>query len=78
MPRSYALSANELVALNERLAYIEEAAGRLGRIDWRNAVAGAMLGALVAAALPPEAVRAFLEMLFQGVGQFFGQGLLPS
>ncbi|GAC1605234.1 MAG: hypothetical protein NVS3B21_34770 [Acidimicrobiales bacterium] len=67
-----------MLALEERLAYIEDAAGRLGRIDWRNAVAGAMLGAIVAAALPPDAVRALLNALFLGVGHFFGQGLLPG
>jgi hypothetical protein len=76
--KSYALSADELVVLNEGVAYSEEVAARLGRIDWRNAVAGAMVATLVAAALPPEAVRAFLEMLFQGVGQLFGHGLLPG
>jgi hypothetical protein len=76
--KSYALSEHELLALDERLVYIEEAAGRLGRIDWRNAVAGAMLGAIVAAAIPPEAVRALLNLLFQSIGHFFGQGLLPG
>jgi hypothetical protein len=34
----------------------------------RSAAAGAMLGALVAAVLPPDAVRALLEMLFEAVG----------
>lgn len=76
--RSYTLSENQWRAFDERLAYIDEATGRLGRIDWRNAVAGAMLGAIVAAAIPPDVVRTFLEMLFQAIAHLFGHGLLPS
>lgn len=74
--KSYALSADESRALDERIAYIEGSSGRLGRIDWRNATAGAMLGALVAAVLPPDAVRDFLQMLFEGVGHLYS--LLPG
>lgn len=65
----YALSGNESRALDERLAYIEQATGRLGRIDWRTTVMGVMLGAIVTATLPPDAVRTFFEMLFDSVGQ---------
>lgn len=74
--KSYALSTDESRALDERIAYIENSSGRLGRIDWRNATAGAMLGALVMAVLPPDAVRDLLQMLFEGVGHLYS--LLPG
>jgi hypothetical protein len=72
--KSYALSGSQLHALDETRAYMDEAVGRLGRIDWRNAAAGAMLGALVTAAIPPDAVRAYLEMLFQSLAHLFTHG----
>jgi hypothetical protein len=72
---SYALSEDQVIVLDDMVAYMEEAGARLGRIDWRNAAAGAMLGALVSAAIPPEVVRAFLNMLFEGIGHFFA--LMP-
>jgi hypothetical protein len=72
--KSYALSESQLHALEETRAYMEEAVSRLGRIDWRNAAAGAMLGALVTAAIPSDAVRAYLEMLFQNLAHLFTHG----
>ncbi len=49
-----------------QLDYLQDAASRMGRIDWRNAVTGVLLGTVVNAALPGDAVRdALLTLLAQ-------------
>jgi hypothetical protein len=77
---TYSLSEEETLALHARLDYLEEAAGRLGRIDWRNVVAGAMLTILVEAILPPDAVQGIFVVLLKTLAHFFGHGMpeLPS
>jgi hypothetical protein len=67
-----ALSEDEVQALEERLDYLEEAAGRLGRLDWRTVVAGTLLTAIVGAVLPPEATRDILLMLLRSLAHLFG------
>jgi hypothetical protein len=76
--QSYELSESQVLVLDESVAYLDEAASRLGRIDWRNALVGAMLGAIVTAALPSETIRTFLRLLFEGIGHLFGHGLLAG
>jgi hypothetical protein len=46
-----------------------KAAGRLGRIDWRNALVGAILGLVFTVALPPESARDIIFGLFRAIGQ---------
>jgi hypothetical protein len=77
---TYSLSEDETLALQARLDYLEEAAARLGRIDWRNVAAGAMFTILVEAVLPPDTVRGIFVVLFKTLAHFFGHGMpeLPS
>ncbi len=70
--RTYSLSEADLRALENRLAYLDEAAQRLGRLDWRNAFLGALMGYLIAAALPPDTARALFEIFIRTLGQLFG------
>lgn len=78
--RTHSLSEADSLALESRLAYLEEAAKRLGRLDWRNAFLGALMGYLMAAVLPPDTVRALFEIFVSTLGQLFGQDFprLPS
>ncbi|HUQ23588.1 MAG TPA: hypothetical protein VM049_11310 [Gaiellaceae bacterium] len=71
------LGAAQMVAIDSRLEYLEEAAGRIGRVDWRNAFVGVMLGLVVEAVAPPEAVREVLSLALRGLSHLFG-GALPE
>jgi hypothetical protein len=55
--RTYSLSEPEMEILSAKIDYLVDAVGRLGRIDWRNAFIGAILGYILFAALPPETAR---------------------
>jgi hypothetical protein len=55
--RTHSLSAAQMQVLDGKLNYLVKATGRLGRIDWLNACAGALLGYMLAVSLPPEAAR---------------------
>jgi hypothetical protein len=72
----YALSPAQMRVLDAKLDYLVEAAGRLGRIDWRNALAGAILGFVLTAAVPPEFVRDVLLTLLPAISHLYP--LLPS
>jgi hypothetical protein len=61
------LGAEQFEVVSARLAYLEEAATRLGRVDWRNAFAGAMVSLVLNSVIPPD--------LFQAVWQLAAQGL---
>jgi hypothetical protein len=69
---TYELSVDQRRLLEGQLDYLQDAASRIGRIDWRNAVTGVLLGTVVNAALPGEAVRDALLMLLRSVGHMFG------
>jgi hypothetical protein len=69
---TYELSGDQRRLLEGQLDYLQDAASRIGRIDWRNAVTGVLLGTVVNAALPGEAVRDALLMLLRSVGHMFG------
>jgi hypothetical protein len=60
-------------------AYLEDAAARgLGRIDWRNAFVGVMMGVVVEAILPPEVVREVVTLTLRGLAHLFGLPSLPG
>jgi len=75
---TYSLSEAQMRILDGKLDYLVKAAGRLGRIDWRNAFAGAILGFIFTAALPPEAVRDMILVLSQTIGHLYGLLELPK
>jgi hypothetical protein len=81
--RTYSLSEPEMEILNAKIDYVVDAATRLGRIDWRNAVVGAILGYIITAGLPPESARSIFQILsalLKGLSHYFGHSLpeLPS
>lgn len=67
----------QLEQIASRLHYLEEAAGRIGRVDWRNAFVGVMLGLVVQAVAPPDAVREVLSLACRGLSELFG-GDIPE
>jgi hypothetical protein len=75
--RTYSLSATQMRALEAKVDYLVTAARRLGRIDWLNVCAGAILGYILNASLPPEAARGILAALFRAIGHLYGLPNLP-
>jgi hypothetical protein len=76
--RTYSLPEPEMEILNAKIDYLVDAAGRLGRIDWRNAFVGAIIGYILTGGLPPESARSiFLTFmtLLRAVGHLFGHRL---
>lgn len=78
--KTYELSEEQNRALEARLAYLEEAAARLGRRDWWQFALGTLLGAVVEAVIPPEPIREVILLLARGLAELFGGaiGELPS
>jgi hypothetical protein len=80
METTHGLSTDQMEALEGRLKYLQEAAGRMGRVDWRNAAAGVFLGMIVNATLPGDPARDALVTLLRSVSHMFGHPIpeLPS
>jgi hypothetical protein len=76
--RNYSLSNAQMRVLEAKIEYLIDAARRLGRIDWRNVLAGAILGFIVTAALPPESAHHILLTLLRAIGHLYGLPELPS
>jgi hypothetical protein len=76
--RTYTLSAAQAQELDAKLDYLVNAAGRLGRTDWRGVFIGVMLSLVLTSALPPESVRHILVALLRGIGHLYGFPQLPS
>ena len=72
LQQAYQLTEEQGAVLEARLEYLKDAATRLSRIDWRNAVSGALLTLALEVLVPPEAIRDALAMIFRGLGQLFG------
>ena len=75
--RTHALPEAEKEILKAKIDYLVDAAGRLGRIDWRNVFVGAIVGYILTAALPPESARSLFMTfmtLLRSVGHLFGHG----
>jgi hypothetical protein len=74
---TYSLSPKQVRVLDEKIDYVIAATGHLGRIDWRNAFVGAIVGYVLSAAIPPESARSiFLTFitLLRSIAQLFGHG----
>ncbi len=78
--KTYSLSEAQRMLLEARLDYLQEAASRLRRIDWRNALVGAIFGYIFAAALPPEAARDIFKVALGALAHLFAHPIpeLPS
>jgi len=73
---AHSLSGHQMKALEAKIEYLNDAADRLGRLDWRAAALGTMFTLAAEAMLPPEAARHIFLMLFQPLGHLFGHPLL--
>lgn len=76
--RTYSLSAGQMNVLNAKLDYLIKATDRLGRIDWRNALVGVIMGYVLTVALPPESARSMFFILLKGISQIHGFAVLPT
>lgn len=72
---TYSLSEVQTRDLNTKIDYLIEASKRLNRIDWRNALVGALMGFVLSTALSPETARHLFLMVVGGIGHIYG---LPS
>jgi hypothetical protein len=70
----YKLDGEKLRDLDERIEYLEQASQRVGRIDWVQIFAGQLVGLVMRAVLPGDAIGQCLRFLAQSVGHLFGGG----
>lgn len=76
--QTYSLSRPQMETLDAKLDHLVDAAGRLGRTDWRGVFVGTMVSFVLSAALPPEAARHILLTLLRAIGHLYGLPELPS
>jgi hypothetical protein len=76
--KTHELSADQFGELEARLDYLVEAAGRLPRLDWRNALLGVFLSTVVQAILPGEVVRDAVGFILRSIGPMFGADPIPE
>jgi hypothetical protein len=74
---AYSLSVAQMQVLDAKIDYLTHAADRLGRIDWRNAFVGVILGYLLVLALPPESAHDIVVQMLLAIGPFYGFPALP-
>jgi hypothetical protein len=73
---AHSLSEAQLRLLEERLDYLVDAAGRVGRKDWFLMAAGVMFSYVLAAALPPDSATHILGTLLTSIGHILWGGPL--
>jgi hypothetical protein len=69
--KTHSLSRAQMQALDEKLEYLVDASGRLGRKDWLNAFIGVTLAFMLSAALAPEAARAMFLTFLRAIGLLY-------
>ena len=65
------LSRGKMQALEARIEYLIDAAGRLGRKDWLNIFIGVTLPFMLSLALPPESARSILLTCLRAIGLLY-------
>jgi len=75
---TYSLSEEQMRVLNAKIDYLKAAAGRLGRIHWRDVFLGVMFTFVLASALPPESVRHIVLTILRTIVQHHGFPELPN
>ncbi len=71
---SLALPEPQVRELEVRLDYLEQAARRMGRVDWWNLFAGALMNLVLTGLIPPHAVQTLLLLAAHGLSGLFGGG----
>jgi len=74
---TYSLSEQAVQALEAKLEFLEVAAGRLGRTDWRALVVGTIATFILSSALPRESAREIFLTLVRSIGPVYGLPELP-
>jgi len=69
------LSEEQRLAFDAKIDHLIDAAGRLGRIDWREMVFGTMFQLIVAVAIPVETVRALFLTFLGSTAHFYAPGI---
>jgi hypothetical protein len=74
----HSFSADQMQDLHTKINYLIDAAGRLGRTDWRGVFVGVIVSYILTAGIPPESARSvFLTFIafLRSIGSIFGHGL---
>jgi hypothetical protein len=74
--QQFSLTEGQIKALDEKIVYLVESAGRFGRKDWINILFGVLLTYALAVAIPPESIRAVAAMALRAIGLLYPE--LPS
>jgi hypothetical protein len=75
--QAYSLSETQIAELNAKVDYLVSSSDRLGRIDWRTVLIGAVAGYVLAAILPPEVTHGMLVGVLRDFGHLYGRPELP-
>jgi len=78
---AYELGHDQQRVLEARLDYVEHVAqDGMGRVDWWNLFAGALVNLVLTQIVPPGVVQALLVLAVQGLAGLFGGGMpeLPA
>jgi hypothetical protein len=67
-------SADEMREFDSRLSYLEGAATRVPRFDWRNLCMGTFLNAIATSVLPPATTLRILSTALQAIAHLSGHG----
>jgi hypothetical protein len=76
--QTHELTAEQYRAIEARLEYFADAAGRLGRVDWRNAFVGAFVSVVMQAVVPQGPVLDLLSVAFRALVSVLPGGELPE
>jgi len=69
---THSVSAGSNKLIEERLRYLEQAAGRVGRKDWMNLAYGALINIVVGAAFAPSVAKDFLRLAGSALAWIIG------
>ncbi len=69
---THSLSTARLAFVEERLRYLEDSAGRMGRKDWVNLVYGTLINIAVGAALASDAAKELLRLAGSALAWLLG------
>jgi len=75
---TYSLSEERMRDFNSKLDYLNDAASRLGRRDWRGLCLGVLCTFALPSALPPESVRNIIGLVIRTLGHLHGFPELPN
>ena len=69
--KTHSLSQVQMRPLEEKLDYLVDASGRLGRKDWLNAFIGGTLAFMLSVALAPESARTMFLTFLRAIGHLY-------